>query len=150
MLTILVFFLPIIVLTKARLNSEAITIELYIFGVKIINLSFVYKEKQITINGKRLVIKKKKPKKKSSIIISPKIIIDLNFQFFLELERAISPSVMAISSVARKLAPKNLHISFFNQSQEEISLSVYGNFTIFKIIYSLLSNTKRKRSSALS
>ena len=145
MLIILVFFLPIIVLAKARLNNEAIIIELYVFGVKIININFVYKEKRITINGKRLRIKKKKLKKKIAFEISPKIIIDLNFQFFVQLERLFLPSEIALSSVARKFAPKNLHISLINQKQDEIGLSVYGNFTIFKIIYCLLSNTKRKK-----
>ncbi len=145
MLIILVFFLPIIVLAKARLNNEAIIIELYVFGVKIINIGFVYKEKRITINGKRLGFKKKILKKKKGFEISPKIIIDLNFQFFVQLERLFSPSEIALSSVARKFTPNNLHISLINQKQDEIGLSVYGNFTIFKIIYCLLSNTKRKK-----
>lgn len=151
MLLILFFCFPLKILVKAELNTHGFDLGIYLYGFRIINVLCNLSKKTFSINNKRKSLKKivkrflaSKDKKKSKYSISPKIISDLNIRFFVNRLDNVDASDWAIQNAVYKSLPDRLKISVKKSQDKTITFSIYGFFTLFQIISSLIANTKRR------
>lgn len=129
---------------RATVTQEGIGLNFYVFGLRPLCVKFDFINKKIFVNGKTLE-KRPKKKKKYKLIVSPRIIIDLGAQFFVRLQSEFDSFAKAMANGLFRNFPNRLKVSLTTDDKIGFYFSIYGKFTIFKIIVSVLNNTKIKR-----
>lgn len=137
MILLFLVAVPLICLVQIRLEKSAISLEVYIWSFKFITLQIDQKA-HITINGKRL--HKKKTKHKT--VISPLIFTFLGLKLFIQLNADSDAFAKAIIQGIGMWIKNYGKLWVIDSNNPSVSLSLYGKFTVFKILSAVLTNTK--------
>ncbi len=137
MILLFLVAVPLICLAQIRMEKNAISLEVYIWSFKLITIQ-IDKKAHITINRKRF----HKKKTKHRIVISPLVFTSLGLKLFIQLNAdsdAFAKALIQGIGICLKNYGKLWVIDTNNPS---VSLSLYGKFTVFKILSAVLTNTK--------
>lgn len=137
MILLFIIAVPLIFLAQIRVQKNAISIDFYIWSFKFITIQIDTKAR-ITINGKRL----RKKKAKHKIKISPFIISSLGLKLFIQLDADSDAFAKALLQGMGMCIRDYGKLWMIDSNNPSISMSVYGKFTIFKILSAVLTNTK--------
>lgn len=151
MLLILIFCLPLKLLIKNEISFGGIETGIYLYGLKIIDITFDISKNTFSINKRTKSLSKSikklfalRKKQRYKYKVNPKIISDLDLRFFLNRRENTDASGWAIQNALYKSFPERFKISLKKSHESSITFSIYGFFTIFQIISKIIANTKRR------
>lgn len=128
---------PLICLAQIYIQKNAISIEFYIWSIKILTIRMDTKA-HVTVNGKNV----RKKKTKHRVKISPFIFATLGLKLFIQIEAASDVFAKALLQGFGLLLNNYGKLWVIDTNDPSVSLSLYGKFTIFKILSAILTNTK--------
>ena len=151
MLLLFILCVPLKILVKTEINFSGMETGIYVYGLRILTVVVNIKEEIFSINKKKKSLVKivKKmiafgKKKKAKFKVNPKIVAELGLRFFLNRRGEVDASDWAIQNAMFKSFPEAFKISILRSEERGLTFSIYGFFTIFQIISSVLANTKRR------
>lgn len=137
MILLFLVAVPLICLAQIRIEKRAISLEIYIWSFKFITLQ-IDPNAHITINGKRL--HKKKTKHKT--VISPSLFTSLGLKLFIQLNADSDAFAKALIQGIGMWIKNYGKLWVIDTNNPSVSMSLYGKFTVFKILSVVLTNTK--------